>query len=144
MVCLLQEDASNTTILGLLLECSLPKSVFNNPQVLHLPSLRRFPTWLSVCVRLGGCGFQTRPGHSKDLETWTWSEASRLLTAPSDEGSDEKDSVCVLFGMWQSVELKPLMFSYKQAQLWEETLTLNPPKLTLKLEVKHLFLQWKL
>lgn len=30
---LLQEDTSNITILGLLLECSLPKSLFNNPQV---------------------------------------------------------------------------------------------------------------
>lgn len=31
--CLLQEDASNITILGLLLECSLPKSLFSSPQV---------------------------------------------------------------------------------------------------------------
>ncbi|XP_014833584.1 PREDICTED: transmembrane protein 131-like isoform X1 [Poecilia mexicana] len=29
-----QEDASNITILGLLLECSLPKSLLNSPQVL--------------------------------------------------------------------------------------------------------------
>lgn len=34
MLHLLQEDASNTTTLGLLLECSLPKTLFNNPQVI--------------------------------------------------------------------------------------------------------------
>jgi len=30
---LLQEDASNITILGLLLDCSLPKTFYNQPQV---------------------------------------------------------------------------------------------------------------
>lgn len=30
---ILQEDASNITILGLLLECTIPKSLFNNPRV---------------------------------------------------------------------------------------------------------------
>lgn len=29
----LQEDASNITILGLLLDCSLPKMFYNQPQV---------------------------------------------------------------------------------------------------------------
>lgn len=39
MLFLLQEDASNITILGLLLECNLPKSLFNNPQVLLFPQI---------------------------------------------------------------------------------------------------------
>lgn len=31
-----QEDASNITILGLLLDCSLPKHVYSHPQVLDI------------------------------------------------------------------------------------------------------------
>nr|XP_043883962.1 transmembrane protein 131-like isoform X2 [Solea senegalensis] len=45
-----QEDASNITILGLLLECSLPKSLFNNPQGSCLQSEERLSLQINLSV----------------------------------------------------------------------------------------------
>ncbi|XP_071770565.1 transmembrane protein 131-like [Centroberyx gerrardi] len=54
-----QEDASNITILGLLLECSLPKSLFNNPQGSCFQSEER----LSLQINLS-----ERSDHPADLD----------------------------------------------------------------------------
>ncbi|CAB1460891.1 unnamed protein product [Pleuronectes platessa] len=53
-----QEDASNITIVGLLLECSLPKSLFNSPQGSCLQSEERLSLQINLSAR--GCSRGTK------------------------------------------------------------------------------------
>lgn len=92
---LLQEDASNTTILGLLLECSLPKSLFNNPQVLLFPSLT---------TRLSTSDWEVvglRPDQVR-AKYWTWSEAPYRLTQMGWINRADSASFC----KWQWLKLQ--------------------------------------
>lgn len=72
-----QEDASNTTILGLLLECSLPKSVFNNPQGSCLQSEEH----LSLQINLSARG--DRPADLDKLKPYVIEHIVVLLMAPT-------------------------------------------------------------
>lgn len=78
-------------------------------------------------VRLGGCGFEARPGHSKELDL----ERGSMKTHRS-------------LRKWVTLTETSTLNVFTWAHLWQETLTLNPPKLTLKLWLNHLFLQWKM
>ncbi|XP_030273959.1 transmembrane protein 131-like isoform X1 [Sparus aurata] len=72
-----QEDASNITILGLLLECSLPKSLFNNPQGSCLQSEER----LSLQINLSARGDQ--PADLDKLKPYVIEHILVLLVAPA-------------------------------------------------------------
>lgn len=72
-----QEDASNVTILGLLLECSLPKSLFNNPQGSCLQSEER----LSLQINLSARG--DRPTDLDKLKPYVIEHILVLLMAPT-------------------------------------------------------------
>ncbi|XP_031718899.1 transmembrane protein 131-like isoform X3 [Anarrhichthys ocellatus] len=72
-----QEDASNITILGLLLECSLPKSLFNNPQGSCLQSEGR----LSLQINLSA--HSDRPTDLDKLKPYVIEHISVLLMAPT-------------------------------------------------------------
>ncbi|XP_033480258.1 transmembrane protein 131-like isoform X2 [Epinephelus lanceolatus] len=72
-----QEDASNITILGLLLECSLPKSLFNNPQGSCLQSEER----LSLQINLSARG--DRPTDLDKLKPYVIEHILVLLMAPT-------------------------------------------------------------
>ncbi|XP_026158393.1 transmembrane protein 131-like isoform X2 [Mastacembelus armatus] len=72
-----QEDASNVTILGLLLECSLPKSLFNNPQGSCLQSEER----LSLQINLSARGDQ--PTDLDKLKPYIIEHILVLLVAPT-------------------------------------------------------------
>ncbi|KAM7419551.1 hypothetical protein PAMA_016589 [Pampus argenteus] len=72
-----QEDASNITILGLLLECSLPKSLFNNPQGSCLQSEER----LSLQINLSAFG--DRPADLDKLKPYVIEHILLLLVAPT-------------------------------------------------------------
>ncbi|KAK5865755.1 hypothetical protein PBY51_020000 [Eleginops maclovinus] len=73
-----QEDASNITILGLLLECSLPNSWFNNPQGSCLQSEER----LSLQINLSARG--DRPTDLDKLKPYVIEHILVLLMAPTD------------------------------------------------------------
>ncbi|XP_023273181.1 transmembrane protein 131-like [Seriola lalandi dorsalis] len=73
-----QEDTSNITILGLLLECSLPKSLFNNPQGSCLQSEER----LSLQINLSARG--DRPTDLDKLKPYVIEHILVLLVAPTD------------------------------------------------------------
>nr|XP_019956839.1 PREDICTED: transmembrane protein 131-like isoform X2 [Paralichthys olivaceus] len=70
-----QEDASNITILGLLLECSLPKSLLNNPQGSCLQSEER----LSLQINLSARG--DRPADLDKLKPYVIEHILVLLVA---------------------------------------------------------------
>ncbi|XP_019130464.2 transmembrane protein 131-like isoform X3 [Larimichthys crocea] len=70
-----QEDASNITILGLLLECSLPKSLLNNPQGSCLQSEER----LSLQINLSAHG--DRPADLDKLKPYVIEHILVLLVA---------------------------------------------------------------
>ncbi|XP_037328273.2 transmembrane protein 131-like isoform X1 [Pungitius pungitius] len=72
-----QEDASNITILGLLLECTLPKSLFNNPQGSSLQSEER----LSLQINLSAQG--DRPTDLDKLKPYVIEHLLVLLMAPT-------------------------------------------------------------
>ncbi|XP_041838526.1 transmembrane protein 131-like isoform X2 [Melanotaenia boesemani] len=72
-----QEDASNITILGLLLECSLPKSLLNNPQGSCLQSEER----LSLQINLSARGDQ--PADLDKLKPYVIEHILFLLVAPT-------------------------------------------------------------
>ncbi|XP_042280375.1 transmembrane protein 131-like isoform X2 [Thunnus maccoyii] len=72
-----QEDASNITILGLLLECSLPKNLFNNPQGSCLQSEER----LSLQINLSARG--DRPADLDKLKPYVIEHILVLLVAPT-------------------------------------------------------------
>ncbi|XP_070772139.1 transmembrane protein 131-like [Enoplosus armatus] len=72
-----QEDASNITILGLLLECSLPKSLSNNPQGSCLQSEER----LSLQINLSARG--DRPTDLDKLKPYVIEHILVLLVAPT-------------------------------------------------------------
>ncbi|KAL7404333.1 hypothetical protein ABVT39_013269 [Epinephelus coioides] len=72
-----QEDASNITILGLLLECSLPKSLFNSPQGSCLQSEER----LSLQINLSARG--DRPTDLDKLKPYVIEHILVLLMAPT-------------------------------------------------------------
>ncbi|XP_029949693.1 transmembrane protein 131-like isoform X2 [Salarias fasciatus] len=72
-----QEDASNVTILGLLLECSLPKSLLNSPQGSCLQSEER----LSLQINLSARG--DRPADLDKLKPYVIEHILVLLVAPS-------------------------------------------------------------
>ncbi|XP_018558740.1 transmembrane protein 131-like [Lates calcarifer] len=72
-----QEDASNITILGLLLECSLPKSLFNSPQGSCLQSEER----LSLQINLSARG--DRPADLDKLKPYVIEHILVLLVAPT-------------------------------------------------------------
>ncbi|XP_029288734.1 LOW QUALITY PROTEIN: transmembrane protein 131-like [Cottoperca gobio] len=72
-----QEDASNITMLGLLLECSLPKSLFNNPQGSCLQSEER----LSLQINLSARG--DRPTDLDKLKPYVIEHILVLLMAPT-------------------------------------------------------------
>ncbi|XP_026215381.1 transmembrane protein 131-like isoform X2 [Anabas testudineus] len=72
-----QEDASNITILGLLLECSLPKSLFNSPQGSCLQSEER----LSLQINLSARG--DRPADLDKLKPYIIEHILVLLVAPT-------------------------------------------------------------
>ncbi|XP_034544455.1 transmembrane protein 131-like isoform X3 [Notolabrus celidotus] len=72
-----QEDASNITILGLLLECSLPKSLFNNLQGSCLQSEER----LSLQINLSARG--DRPADLDKLKPYVIEHILVLLMAPA-------------------------------------------------------------
>ncbi|XP_047433847.1 transmembrane protein 131-like isoform X2 [Mugil cephalus] len=72
-----QEDASNITILGLVLECSLPKSVLNNPQGSCLQSEER----LSLQINLSARGDQ--PTDLDKLKPYVIEHILVLLVAPT-------------------------------------------------------------
>nr|XP_020469976.1 transmembrane protein 131-like [Monopterus albus] len=74
---LTQEDASNITILGLLLECSLPKSLFNSPQGSCLKSEER----LSLQINLSTRGDQ--PADLDKLKPYIIEHILVLLVAPT-------------------------------------------------------------
>ncbi|XP_055014133.1 transmembrane protein 131-like isoform X3 [Boleophthalmus pectinirostris] len=70
-----QEDASNITILGLLLECSLPKSLFNSPEGSCLQSEER----LTLQINLSACG--ERPADLDKLKPYVIEHILVLLVA---------------------------------------------------------------
>ncbi|XP_059199246.1 transmembrane protein 131-like [Centropristis striata] len=72
-----QEDASNITILGLLLDCSLPKSLFNSPQGSCLQSEER----LSLQINLSARG--DRPTDLDKLKPYVIEHILVLLIAPT-------------------------------------------------------------
>uniref|UniRef100_A0A8C3A7X8 Transmembrane 131 like n=1 Tax=Cyclopterus lumpus TaxID=8103 RepID=A0A8C3A7X8_CYCLU len=72
-----QEDASNITILGLLLECSLPKSAVSNPQGSCLQSEER----LSLQINLSAHG--DRPTDLDKLKPYVIEHILVLLMAPA-------------------------------------------------------------
>ncbi|XP_062244055.1 transmembrane protein 131-like isoform X2 [Platichthys flesus] len=72
-----QEDASNITIVGLLLECSLPKSLFNSPQGSCLQSEER----LSLQINLSARG--DRPTDLDKLKPYVIEHILVLLVAPT-------------------------------------------------------------
>lgn len=72
-----QEDASNVTTLGLLLECSLPKSLLNNPQGSCLQSEER----LSLQINLSARG--DRPADLDKLKPYVIEHILVLLVAPT-------------------------------------------------------------
>uniref|UniRef100_G3PX51 Transmembrane 131 like n=1 Tax=Gasterosteus aculeatus aculeatus TaxID=481459 RepID=G3PX51_GASAC len=72
-----QEDASNITILGLLLECTLPKSLFNNPQGSSLQREER----LSLQINLSVQG--DRPTDLDKLKPYVIEHLLVLLMAPT-------------------------------------------------------------
>ncbi|KAM8878439.1 transmembrane protein 131-like isoform 2-T2 [Spinachia spinachia] len=72
-----QEDASNITILGLLLECTVPKSLFNNPQGSSLQSEER----LSLQINLSTQG--ERPTDLDKLKPYVIEHLLVLLMAPA-------------------------------------------------------------
>lgn len=72
-----QEDASNITILGLLLECTLPKSLFNSLQGSCLQSDER----LSLQINLSARG--DRPGDLDKLKPYVIEHILVLLVAPN-------------------------------------------------------------
>ncbi|XP_041640880.1 transmembrane protein 131-like isoform X2 [Cheilinus undulatus] len=72
-----QEDASNITILGLLLECSLPKSLLNSPQGSCLQSEER----LSLQINLSARG--DRPADLDKLKPYVIEHILVLLMAPT-------------------------------------------------------------
>ncbi|KAM9770093.1 transmembrane protein 131-like isoform 1-T1 [Menidia menidia] len=72
-----QEDASNITILGLLLESSLPKSLLNNPQGSCLQSEER----LSLQINLSARG--DRPADLDKLKPYVIEHILFLLVAPT-------------------------------------------------------------
>ncbi|XP_068445189.1 transmembrane protein 131-like isoform X1 [Clinocottus analis] len=72
-----QEDASNITILGLLLECTLPKRLFNNPQGSCLQSEER----LSLQINLSAHG--DRPTDLDKLKPYIIEHILVLLMAPA-------------------------------------------------------------
>ncbi|XP_069545848.1 transmembrane protein 131-like isoform X2 [Brachyistius frenatus] len=72
-----QEDASNITMLGLLLECSLPKSLSNSPQGSCLQSEQR----LNLQINLSARG--DRPADLDKLKPYVIEHILVLLVAPS-------------------------------------------------------------
>nr|XP_046273914.1 transmembrane protein 131-like isoform X2 [Scatophagus argus] len=72
-----QEDASNITILGLLLECSLPKSLLNNPQGFCLQNEED----LSLQINLSACG--DRPADLDKLKPYVIEHILVLLVTPA-------------------------------------------------------------
>ncbi|XP_028263322.1 transmembrane protein 131-like isoform X2 [Parambassis ranga] len=72
-----QEDASNITILGLLLECSLPKTLLNNPQGSCLQSEER----LSLQINLSARG--DRPADLDKLKPYVIEHILVLLVTPT-------------------------------------------------------------
>ncbi|KAM4604313.1 transmembrane protein 131-like isoform 2-T2 [Polymixia lowei] len=72
-----QEDASNITILGLLLECSLPKSLFSNPQGSCLQSEERLSLQINLSER------SERPADLDKLKPYVIEHILVLLMAPA-------------------------------------------------------------
>ncbi|XP_029364736.1 transmembrane protein 131-like isoform X1 [Echeneis naucrates] len=72
-----QEDTSNITILGLLLECNLPQSLFNNPQGSCLQSEEH----LSLQINLSAHG--DRPTDLDKLKPYVIEHILVLLVAPN-------------------------------------------------------------
>ncbi|XP_078119889.1 transmembrane protein 131-like isoform X1 [Sander vitreus] len=72
-----QEDASNITILGLLLECSLPKSLLNNPQGSCLESEERLSLQINLSAR------DDRPTDLDKLKPYVIEHILVLLMAPA-------------------------------------------------------------
>ncbi|KAM9857591.1 transmembrane protein 131-like isoform 2-T2 [Aulostomus maculatus] len=72
-----QEDASNITILGLLLECSLPKSFFNSPQGSCLQSEERLSLQINLSVR------GDQPADLDKLKPYVIEHILLLLVAPT-------------------------------------------------------------
>ncbi|XP_032391772.1 transmembrane protein 131-like isoform X2 [Etheostoma spectabile] len=72
-----QEDASNITILGLLLECSLPKSLLNNPQGSCLKSEERLSLQISLSAR------DDRPTDLDKLKPYVIEHILVLLMSPA-------------------------------------------------------------
>ncbi|TKS68446.1 Transmembrane protein 131-like [Collichthys lucidus] len=94
-----QEDASNITILGLLLECSLPKSLLNNPQGSCLQSEER----LSLQINLSAHG--DRPADLDKLKPYVIEHILVLLVAsaagPAAIGGRAEDDLFNLFQVKQ-------------------------------------------
>ncbi|KAM6940346.1 transmembrane protein 131-like [Xenentodon cancila] len=76
-----QEDASNITILGLLLECSLPKSLLSSPQ----GSCLNTEECLSLQINLSACG--DRPADLDKLKPYVIEHILFLLVAPAALGN---------------------------------------------------------
>ncbi|XP_032419461.1 transmembrane protein 131-like isoform X2 [Xiphophorus hellerii] len=72
-----QEDASNITILGLLLECSLPKSLLSSPQ----GSCLQKEECLSLQINLSACG--DRPAELDKLKPYVIEHILFLLVTPA-------------------------------------------------------------
>ncbi|XP_029985600.1 transmembrane protein 131-like isoform X2 [Sphaeramia orbicularis] len=72
-----QEDASNITILGLLLECTLPKALFNSPQGSCLQSEERLSLQINLSVR------GDRPADLDKLKPYVIEHILVLLVAPA-------------------------------------------------------------
>uniref|UniRef100_A0A3P9M970 Transmembrane 131 like n=1 Tax=Oryzias latipes TaxID=8090 RepID=A0A3P9M970_ORYLA len=85
-----QEDASNITILGLLLECSLPKSLQNNPQGSCLHKEER----LSMQINLSARG--DRPADLDKLKPYVIEHILFMFVAPSALEGNAKVGVYML------------------------------------------------
>ncbi|XP_056265127.1 transmembrane protein 131-like isoform X3 [Pseudoliparis swirei] len=119
-----QEDASNITTLGLLLECSLPKSVSNDPQGSCLQSEER----LSLQINLSAHG--DRPTDLDKLKPYVIEHILVLLMAPAAgpaAGGEPKIGVYMLNSGGKKLRVKDIqLLSKVEASLEINQVVLRP------------------
>ncbi|TNN52661.1 Transmembrane protein 131-like [Liparis tanakae] len=119
-----QEDASNITTLGLLLECSLPKSVSNDPQGSCLQSEER----LSLQINLSAHG--DRPTDLDKLKPYVIEHILVLLMAPAAgpaAGGEPKIGVYMLNSGGKKLRVKDMqLLSKGEASLEINQVVLRP------------------
>ncbi|XP_039549868.1 transmembrane protein 131-like isoform X5 [Pimephales promelas] len=129
-----QEDASNITILGLLLDCSLPKTFYNQPQGWCLVSEGgRIALQISLSER------GERPTHLDKLKPYVLENIVVLLVLPSPDADNPRIEVFMLNSGVKKLFVKEIQLLSKTDSSVELTELLLQPSTSNFTQVASLF-----